>query len=139
MGTHLRVISYPLNTSMIGFRWFSKLCVLVLWSKVASVVGGLTTFMPCSLTIDLDPQLLNFRVWFGLGLVVIMPGSFKCEVAGLSPRCVRITWLLYKCAALWSAVYGISATERPLGTICEEKGTSSRYWFSISSCYDLSC
>ena len=34
----------------------------------------------------------------------------------------RLTWSLYKCVALWRAVYGPSATERPLGTIGEEKG-----------------
>ena len=32
---------------------------------------------------------------------------------------------LYKCAALWKAVYGSSTTGRLLGTICEEKGISS--------------
>ena len=39
MGIHLRVPreSYPMNTNMIGFRWFSKIfCVHVLWTKVAS-------------------------------------------------------------------------------------------------------
>ena len=43
MGTHMRVLnkSYPMNTNMIGFRWFSKnLCVLVLWMKVASAFEG---------------------------------------------------------------------------------------------------
>ena len=24
MGTHLRVLYYPMNTSMTGFRWYSK-------------------------------------------------------------------------------------------------------------------
>ena len=31
-----------------------------------------------------------------------------------------LAWSLYKCAALWRTVYGPSAIERPLGTICEE-------------------
>ena len=31
-----------------------------------------------------------------------------------------LAWLLYKCSALWRAVYSPSATERPLGTILEE-------------------
>ena len=38
MGTHLKVLnkSYPMNTNMTGFRWFSKrFCILVLWTKVA--------------------------------------------------------------------------------------------------------
>ena len=45
MGTHLRVLnkSYPMNTNMAGFRWFSKLkCVILLWKKVATVLEGLT-------------------------------------------------------------------------------------------------
>ena len=45
MSTHLRVLSqsYPMNTNMIGFRWFfRKLCILVLWTKLASALEGLT-------------------------------------------------------------------------------------------------
>ena len=41
---YLRVLSesYPMNTNMIGFRWFSKkLRTLVLWTKVASALEGL--------------------------------------------------------------------------------------------------
>ena len=42
--THLRVLSesYPMNTNMAGFRWFSKtLCVLVLWREIVSALEGL--------------------------------------------------------------------------------------------------
>ena len=37
MGTHKRVLSesYLINTNMTAFKWFSKICVLVLWVKVA--------------------------------------------------------------------------------------------------------
>ena len=45
-------------------------------------------------------------------------------------------WSLYKCAALWSAIYGPPATERPPGTIREEKEIFFRFWISI---YDLNC
>ena len=48
-----------------------------------------------------------------------------------------LAWSLYKCASLWRAVYGPSATERRPGTICEEKGTASWIWVSILSQYDL--
>ena len=44
MGTHLRVLikSYPMNTKMIGFRWFSKIFAsLCFLTKVASVLEGL--------------------------------------------------------------------------------------------------
>ena len=44
MGTHLRALieSFPMNTNMTVFRWFSKnLNVLVLWTKVASAMEGL--------------------------------------------------------------------------------------------------
>ena len=44
MGTHLRVLSksFQMNTNMTGFKWFfKKLCVLVLWMKVASALEGL--------------------------------------------------------------------------------------------------
>ena len=50
----------------------------------------------------------------------------------------RFAWLLYKCAALWRAVCVPSATERLLGSICEEKGIPSLFRVSISSRYDLS-
>ena len=34
--------SYPMNTNMIGFRWFSKnTCIFVLWMTVASALEGL--------------------------------------------------------------------------------------------------
>ena len=41
MGTHLRVLSksYPMNTNITGFRcFFKKICVLILWTKVASAL-----------------------------------------------------------------------------------------------------
>ena len=49
MGTHLRVLSesYPMNTNMTGFGWFSKnLCILVRWMKVASALVGLSPEKP---------------------------------------------------------------------------------------------
>ena len=44
MGTHIRVLSesYPMNTNMTGFRWFSKIFV----SKVGSTLEGLTHMFP---------------------------------------------------------------------------------------------
>ena len=51
----------------------------------------------------------------------------------------RLAWSLYECAALWRAVHGLSATERPLGTIREERGIFSRFRVSVSSQYELSC
>ena len=47
MGTHMRVLSesFPMNTNMTGFRWFSKKdCILVIWKKVASALEGLRQF-----------------------------------------------------------------------------------------------
>ena len=44
-GTSLRVLSesYPMNTNLTGFRWFSKtLCIHVLGTKVTSTYEGLT-------------------------------------------------------------------------------------------------
>ena len=41
MATHLRLLSesFPINTNLVGFRWFSRnLFVLVLWAKVASAL-----------------------------------------------------------------------------------------------------
>ena len=52
MGTHLRVLaeSYPMNTNMTGFRWFSKnICILVLWTKVASALEGLKLTLLCKI------------------------------------------------------------------------------------------
>ena len=45
MGTHMIVLSesFPMNTNMTWFGWFFKnLCVLMLWTKVASALEGLT-------------------------------------------------------------------------------------------------
>ena len=49
MDTHLRVLreSYPMNTNMTGFQTkmvFKILCVLVLWTKVASASEGLKLY-----------------------------------------------------------------------------------------------
>ena len=49
MGTHLRVLSESnsMNTNMTGFRLFFKiLCILVLWTKVASALEGLSNLYP---------------------------------------------------------------------------------------------
>ena len=46
MGTHLKVLSegYLMNTNKTGFGCFYKdLCFLVLWTKVASALEGLTS------------------------------------------------------------------------------------------------
>ena len=46
MGTHLRVFeeSFPMNTNIIGFRWFTKKnYVLVLWTKVGKALERLNT------------------------------------------------------------------------------------------------
>ena len=42
MGTHLRVLSesFPMNTNMTGFRWFSK--IFQRFSRVALALEGLT-------------------------------------------------------------------------------------------------
>ena len=50
-----------------------------------------------------------------------------------------LAWSLYTCADFWRAVYGPAATKRPIETIREEKGISSRLRVSISSRYDLRC
>ena len=41
---------------------------------------------------------------------------------------------LYKCAVLWRAIYGPSATKRPFGNISEEKGISSPGSGFLSRC-----
>ena len=44
MGTHMRVlsVSYPVNTNITGFIWFSKMFASnVLWTNVASALEGL--------------------------------------------------------------------------------------------------
>ena len=62
MGTHLKVLSesYPMNTSMTGLRWFSEvfrnLCILALWTKVASTLEGLTLML-------LVANLANTKWW----------------------------------------------------------------------------
>ena len=68
--------------------------------------------------------------------MVTMPGSqaLACRFKSLlGPKKSGLAWSLYKHAGLWRAVYGLSATKRPLGTIHEEKGICSRLWVCISS------
>ena len=43
------------------------------------------------------------------------------------------------CGVEEDILYGGSATESPLGTICKEKGISSRFQVSFFSRYDLGC
>ena len=51
--------------------------------------------------------------------------SMRLQVRVSSGSASRLAWSLYKCAALWKALYAPFAPERPLGTIREEKGISS--------------
>ena len=37
--------SYPISNNMVGFKCCSKLCILVLWTKVASALEGLICFV----------------------------------------------------------------------------------------------
>ena len=76
------------------------------------------------------PWVSGYDAWFpSVRLQVWVYAGSPCGVA----------WSLYTCVALWRAVYGPSATERPLGTIYEENGISSRLQVSVLTRYDLSC
>ena len=51
MGTHLRILgeSFPMNTNMTGFKWFSKiLAFFVFWTKVVPALEGLNEFDYCA-------------------------------------------------------------------------------------------
>ena len=51
-----------MNTNMIGFRWFSKnICVLVLWTKVASALEGLRVLVETAVW-----NYLTFDSTFGM-------------------------------------------------------------------------
>ena len=70
--------------------------------------------------------MVNFPVFIQNSFLL----ALKREFTGLSLHWIptsRLAWSLYKCAALWRTVCGLSATGRPLGTIREEKGISSRF------------
>ena len=43
IGTHLRVLreGYPMSTNMTDFRWFSKFCIFLQWTKVVPAWKGL--------------------------------------------------------------------------------------------------
>ena len=75
--------------------------------------------------------------------MVTMPGTSKREFACSNLRwipTIGLAWLLYISALLWMAVYGPSATERPLvlELFLKIRGISYRFRVSISSRYDLS-
>ena len=53
MGTHLIVLceSFLMNTNKTGFQWFSKIfSILVLWTKIASALEGLTIITTAKLS-----------------------------------------------------------------------------------------
>ena len=64
MGTHLTVLSksYPMNTNMTGFRWFSKIFAsLCFGSKAASAFKGLTTEnMNCTYSFHFHEVIVEF-------------------------------------------------------------------------------
>ena len=62
----------------------------------------------------------------------------QVRVSTVSPLAGWPGRYIYKCAALWGAVYGDSGTKIPLGTIRKEKGNSSRFRVSASSRFDRS-
>ena len=63
MGTHLRLLSenYPMNTNMTGFQWFSKVCVLVRWTKLASALEGFNSGETDRDVNELYSRLINHR------------------------------------------------------------------------------
>ena len=64
MGTHLRVLSesFPMNTNMTGFRWFSKnLCTCVLWTKEASTWEGLMFIFISFISVHQDISMIQER------------------------------------------------------------------------------
>ena len=64
---------------------------------------------------------MSLYSWNPLWLVVSIPG-YQAQVRRFESSLRALAWSLNNCAALWRAVYGPSATERPLETIHGEKG-----------------
>ena len=60
MGTHPTELSdsFPMNTNM---TWFKKLCVLVLWMKVASALEGLRKIATDNLSLTKRLLIHYFR------------------------------------------------------------------------------
>ena len=83
MGTHLRVLSesYPMNTNMIGFRWFSKI--------FASLCFGRT--LQASALIGLS-NLFAAVKWYGicclLSVVAAALLQLQCMAALLNEYCM---------------------------------------------------
>ena len=102
--------------SISGQRLIFLLCCLCCWNLPPNPLGDPVETRTCEVRL---PSVIS-----------------QVRVPAGSPS--GLAWSLYKCSALWRAVYGLSATERPLGTIREEKGISSWFRVSISSRYDLS-
>ena len=76
-----------MSTNMTGFRWFSKnLCVLVLWTKVASALEGILYFLFMTLNIR-NVQCFGIRAPAMPVVDVIMLGSkYVCRGDKLSYR-----------------------------------------------------
>ena len=89
MGTHLRVLieSYPMNTNMTGFKWFSKSlhpCALGESSLTIGRVKGLKLSYEIVISLFLRPLLPPH-------LKRVMPGSLR--KAPPPPRPVPSTWV----------------------------------------------
>ena len=118
MGTHLRVLSesYLMNTNMTGFWWFSKnLGILVLWTKVALALEGLTPLMlglfrPMHKKANiyknhLNPVMLVF-IW---KLLRILSDMYPCARVSVSSLCfcqhVKLTKLAISKRVKWDNDY----------------------------------
>ena len=71
MGTHLIELneSYPMNTYLAGFRWFSKKSrVLVLWTKMVSALEGLIVYYIVDMAFPQKPFLYILDTMLSISL-----------------------------------------------------------------------
>ena len=61
MGTHLKVLgkSYPMNTNLIGFRWFSKIVAFLCFGQKYSLSIGRVKMQYVMISITLNWSLLE--------------------------------------------------------------------------------
>ena len=63
MGTHLRALgeNFPMNTTHDRvYMFFKNLCILVLWTKVASAFKGLMNIVPAWVHDNLDNNMEKY-------------------------------------------------------------------------------
>ena len=133
MGMHLGVLSesFPMNTNMTGLRWFWRNpCGLLLWTKVASALEGLTLSSDSSTACRAYTEKFRKNTQFPLLLFLI-------ESLGIWDDSAQIAGTVLECISTLSML-------RRLLSKAQERRNSWKschvgiHWIALDECYQMS-